>query len=222
MPFWVVWLWNNAGDVLSPDGRQATGFFDASRSVEAMQFLVDLMLEHRVVPTLEESKAAGVDLFLDGRAAMDVKGHWMMIDYRAHGLDFGVVDLPGNTGKPTTAMYVTGLSIMSKARHPDLAWAYIRFMTSREVQVRRVASGLAISGNQRAAAHYAGTPIEDAFIAAVEHARPSWGAAVEGYPFIEGLGEEMLENIIGAKGSLDIAAQMHKTARLMDASLAKP
>jgi multiple sugar transport system substrate-binding protein len=222
MPFWVLWLWTNGADVLSPDGRKATGCFDEPRCVEAVQFLADLMLKDHVAPTLEESKAAGVDLFLSGQAAMDLKGHWMMIDYRAAGIDFGVVDLPTNAGSPTTVVYLTGLSITSKAEHPDLAWEYIKFMTSRDVQIRRVASGLAISGNRHAAAHYAGNPVEDAFIAAVDYARPPWGATVERYPFIEGLGEEMLEDLLYSKGSLGVAAQLRRTAGLIDAALSEP
>ncbi len=222
MPFWVLWLWTNGADVLSPDGRKAGGHFDGPGSVEAVQFLTDLMLKDHVAPTLEESKAAGVDLFRSGQAAMDLKGHWMMIDYRADGIDFGVVDLPTNTGSPTTVVYLTGLSITSRARHPDLAWEYVKFMTGREVQIRRVASGLAISGNRHAAAHYAGNPVEDAFIAAVEYARPPWGATVERYPFIEGLGEEMLEDLLYSKGSLGVAAQLRRTAALIDAALSEP
>jgi len=219
MPFWLPWLWTNGGDVLGPDGRQATGHFDGPRSLEAMRFLTDLMLVHRVAPTIDEGKAAGVDLFRAGRAAMDLKGHWMMIDYRADNIDFGVAPLPTNTGKPTTVVYVTGLSIPAKARHPELAWEYIKYMTSKEVQIKRVSSGLAISGNRLAAAHYAGTEVEDAFIAATEYARPAWGASVERYPFIETLGEEMLEDYVYARGTLDLQTQLSRTAKLIDAVL---
>ncbi|HPM23405.1 MAG TPA: extracellular solute-binding protein, partial [Phycisphaerae bacterium] len=222
MPFWVPWLWTNGGDVLDPTGHQATGNFDGPRSVAAMQFLTDLMLTHHVAPTIDEGKAAGVDLFRSGRAAMDVKGHWMMIDYQAEGLDFGVVDLPTNTGQPTTVIYASGLSIMTKSPHADLAWEYIKYMTSREVQVRRVSSGLAISGNRQAAAHYAGTPVEDAFIAAVEYARAPWGATVERYPVVEALGEEMMEDLLRSRAALGVQTELHRAAQLIDAALAEP
>jgi ABC-type glycerol-3-phosphate transport system substrate-binding protein len=187
-----------------------------------VQFLTDLMLKQHVAPTIEEGKAAGMDLFLTGRAAMDVRGHWMMIDYGAEGLDIGVVELPTNTGTPTTVVYASGLSIMSKSQHPELAWEYIKYMTSSEVQIRRVASGLAISANRQAAAHYAGTPVEDAFIAAVAHARPPWGATVERYPVIESLGEEMMEDLLRSRAALGVQAELHHAAQLMDAALAEP
>ncbi len=221
MPFWVLWLWTNGGDVLDPTGKRAGGYFDGPKSIEAVQFLVDLMTKYRVVPHPRESAAAGVDLFRSGQAAMDVKGHWMMIDYQADGIDFGVVALPTNGVERATVVYYSGLSITTKARHPQLAWEYIKFMTSADVQVRRVASGLAISGNKAAAAHFAGTPVEDAFLAEVPYARPPWGAVVERYPFIEELGREMMEDILYSGGALSVEDALRQTTKLIDAALAE-
>ncbi len=222
MPFWVPWLWTSGGDVLDPSGKKASAYFDGPETTQAMQFLVDLMTKHRVAPHLKESAAAGVDLFRSGRAAMELKGHWMMIDYRADGINFGVVGLPTNTSKRVTVIYEAGMSITRKARHPELAWEYIKFMTSKDVQVRRVASGLAISANKEAAAQYAGDPIEDAFIEEVAYARPPWGATVERYPFIEELGREMMEDILYSDGELPVEEALRQTAKLIDAALAEP
>jgi multiple sugar transport system substrate-binding protein len=221
MPFWVLWLWTNGGDVLSPDGQRASGYFDGPRSVEAVQFLVDLMTRYHVAPHPRESAAAGVDLFRGGQAAMDLKGHWMMIDYRADGMDFGVVGLPTNGVPRVTVVYASGLSITTKAEHPKLAWEYIKHMTSTSVQVRRVASGLAISGNKEAAAHFAGTPVEDAFLEEVQYARPPWGSIVERYPFIEELGREMMEDILYSNGELPVEQALRQTTKLIDAALAE-
>jgi multiple sugar transport system substrate-binding protein len=220
MPAWLLWLWANDADVLDESGRRATGAFDAPRSIEAIQFIVNLMTKHHVAPTLTESSAAGVDLFRAGRAAMDLKGHWMMIDYRADGIDFGVVSLPTRTGTPVTVVYAAGLGITQKAKHPELAWEYVKFMTSREVQIRRVAAGLAISANKQAAAHFADNPIEAAFLRYVPHARPPWGARVERYPVVEDLGRETMEDIL--YGNVEVQEALKRTARLMDAALAQP
>ncbi len=220
MPFWVLWLWTNGGDVLDPTGTRATGYFNSPASVEAMQFLVDLMTRYHVAPTLADRAAEGVDLFLDGRAAMDLKGHWMMIDYRARGLDVGLVPLPTNGQDPTTVIYEAGLAITANARHPDIAWDYIKYVTSEDVQRRRVASGLAISGNKLAAAHFAGDPVEDAFLQIVRYGRPPWGARVERYPACEDLGREMMEDIQYAHVPVPYA--MTRTAKLMDALVKVP
>ena len=82
-------------------------------------------------------------------------------------------------------------------------------------------AGLAISANQRAAAHFAGNPIEDAFIEEVKYARPPWGAVVDRYPFIEGLLKEMMEDILYSNGKLSVEQAARETARLIDAALAQ-
>jgi len=228
MPLWVLWLWTNGADVLDPDGRRASGYFDGPQSVEAVEFIVELMTKHRVAPDLRDSAIAGTDLFRSGRAAMDLKGHWMLLDYRADGLDVGVVPLPvrgreeAAERERATVVYAAGLAVTAASRQSQLAWEYVKFMTSRDVQVRRVASGLAISGNKLAAAQFAGTPIEDAFLAEVAYARPPWGARVERYPFLEELGREMMEDLLHARGTLSVAEALRRTVRLMDAALAEP
>ncbi len=222
VPFWVPWLWTSGGDILTADGSRASGALDSRASAAAIAFLHDLMYEHGAAPTPRQSAMAGVNLFLEGRAAMDLKGHWMLIDYRARGLDVGVVGLPTRTGgAPVTVLYAAGQAIMHHARQPRLAWEYIKYMTSYEVQTRRVASGLALSGNIATARHYAGTPVEDAFLASVAHARLPWGARSERYMFIEDLLGEMMRDAL-ASPRLEALEVVHRTAALIDPVLAEP
>lgn len=239
MPHWVMWLWNNGGDVVTPDGKHAIGAFDSPQSIEAIRFLSDLALRHRVAPTPAEASAAGVDLFLAERAAMHLTGHWELIEYGRRGLDVGIVGLPVNRKtrplttegpkerKPQTVMYVSGLSITRDARNRDLAWKYIKFITSAEVQIRRVTAGLtdpnerkpalAISGNRRAAEYYADHPLEQAFLAQVPNCRRPIGSWVERYGVCEDLGREMLDDILRVGVPVEDAAR--RAARLMEASL---
>lgn len=217
MPYWITWLWSGGGDVLSPDGSRASGYFDGEKSVQAVEFLTDLVLNDRTASHPRDRAALGLNFFLKGLAALDLRGHWMMIDYRAAGLDVGVTTIPTRDGKPTTVMYVTGLSIMQQCKHPELAWAYVKYATSEAVQVKRVASGLAISGNRKAAAHYAGNPVEDAFIRALDFARPPWGATVENYAVCQNLGKEAMDNILFS--NVPVRDALANAARLMDAAL---
>ena len=50
MPEWVMWVWQNGSDVLSPDGRRASGYLDAPATIEAIQWFTDLVKRHRVAP----------------------------------------------------------------------------------------------------------------------------------------------------------------------------
>ncbi|HOW71660.1 MAG TPA: sugar ABC transporter substrate-binding protein [Phycisphaerae bacterium] len=225
LPFWIPLLWTGGGDVLSPDGRRASGYLDGQATVEAVQFLADLILKHRVAPSIAERKILGGDAFLNGKAAMDLKGHWTLIDYHApdRQLDVGVVGLPTRTGKPVTIIYVTGIAISRSTRHADLAWEYLKYMTSAQVQIKRVASGLAISGNREAADFYRArddqdNPIEAEFHQAVEYARPAWGATVENFPMCEAFGQEMMEDIL--YGAATVPEATRRAAQYMDAVLA--
>lgn len=214
MPFWVMWLWTNGGDVLSEDGTRATGHLDSQASIEAMQFLVDLSFTHHVAPSLTERDEIGQDPFLKGDAAMDVKGHWWMIECRARRFDVGVTTLPTNHREPVTVLYEAGLAITADAEHPEAAWEYIKYITRADVQRRRVAAGIGISGNRRAAARFAGNPVEDAFHRSVAYARPPWGARVQVYELCETLGWEMMEDI--HYNRVPVAEAMKRTAQLMD------
>ncbi len=220
MPLWFPWIWSNGGDVLSPDGRHAVGYLDGRATVETITFLADLVRKYRVAPSLSQSAAAGVDLFRAGRAAMNMTGHWSLIEYRVDRMDIGVTTIPTQIDRPVTVLYATGLAISRASRHKDLAWEYVKFLTSEAVQKKRVAGGLAISGNRKAAESFAGTPVEDAFLNQVKYARPPWGSRVEGYELVEDLGREMIEDILN--GGVPVQQAASRTARLVEMELNRP
>jgi multiple sugar transport system substrate-binding protein len=220
MPMWFPWIWANGGDVLDPSGTHAGGWLDGPATVDAVQFLVDLIRVHRVAPSLSETAAAGVDLFRTGRAAMIMTGHWSLIEYRADGMDVGVACIPSDAGRHVTVMYEAGLAISRVSRHKQAAWQYIKYMAGPAVQRKHVASGLAISANITVASAFAGNPIEDVFLQEVRVARRPWGSRVERYELVEDLGREMIEDILQANIPVQQAAA--RTARLIDVELKQP
>lgn len=218
MPLWIPWLWTEGGDVLSPDGKQAVGYFDSDKTIRAVEFLASLITEYRVAPTHSEAAAAGVDLFRAGRAAMHIAGHWMIIDYRADGIDFGVTLLPTNAATPKTVFYESGLAINRATKKRELAWEYVKFMTSAEVQKVRVSGGLAISAQKDVAQHYASDEQEQTFLKAVEYASGPWGARVEPYAVVEDLGREMMEDIVNGT---PVQKAVRRTCRLIEKELSQ-
>jgi multiple sugar transport system substrate-binding protein len=157
MPGWIMWLWNNGGDVLSPDGRQAMGYLNSPETVEAVQFVDDIVNRYRVAPSLSQAAAQGVDYFANGEAAMIISGHWSLISYanapkdRQTGeplvrlSDLGIVELPSNLPESVTVMYESGLSIGSQAANPEGAWDYIKYFMSFDNQLRYNSTGVEIS-----------------------------------------------------------------------------
>ncbi|MCA9255803.1 MAG: sugar ABC transporter substrate-binding protein [Phycisphaerales bacterium] len=218
MSLWVPWVWANGGSVLSPDGRHAEGYFNSEASVSAIRFLTDMITRSHVAPSDSEAAAAGVDLFQVGRAAMNVAGHWMIIDYRTANVDFGVTMLPSNTGRPRTVIYESGLAINRETQQQALAWEYVKFMTSAEVQKIRVSSCLAISAQKDVAEYYASDEQEQTFLKAVEYASGPRGARVEPYAVIEDLGREVVENIVNG---MPVRAAINQATQWMERELSQ-
>lgn len=219
MPGWIMWLWNDGADVLSPSGDRADGYFNSPASASTMKFLKDLVDVHRVAPSLGESAAAGVDLFANGQAAMEISGHWAMVGYQAAPNleleEVGVAELPSRRpGGSVTVMYEAGYAIGKGCRNPEIAWKFVKFMTSRAVQERYQATGIAVCARRDVAeARAANDPREKEFLRIVPSARPPWGSRVTGYDFVEATGQKTMDNILGGT---PIRAALDEAARRID------
>lgn len=235
MPGWVMFPWNNGSDVLSPDGTRATGFLDSEKSIEAVQFLADLVQKHHVAPSLSQAASLGVDLFATGKAAMKVVGHWNMVTLKASKdidvNDVEIVELPTQLDKSVTVMYEAGTAIGKTCRHPDLAWEYLKYFTSRAVQAPYNATGIAVSArrdveesklraladpdpSRRHLAH-----LSERFQQIVPSARAPWGSKVEGYDRVEVIGQQAMDAIL--KNGVAVKTALQEAARQIDAEFAK-
>lgn len=202
MPGWIMWMWNRGGDVLNPEGTQAKGTLDSPQNEATIQFLADLTQKHKVAPSLSEAAAAGVDSFLNGTAAMEVIGHWGIVGYKAAKEikmeDIWVMPLPSDTGQSQTVVYEAGLGIGKHCKQPELAWKFIKYMTSYDVQVKLTKTGNAICARRDVSADKANDELEKRFLKIIPTGRVPWGAKVEGYDYVENEGQKMLDNILKA------------------------
>lgn len=222
MPGWVMWLWNNNGTVLSPDGTQATGHLDSPQNEETLTFLKSLV-DEGIAPKLSEVAATGVDPFANGDAAIAVSGHWALLGYKnAKKLNIdrlGIVSMPTNIGKSQTVYYATGLGIGANCKHPDLAWKFIKHNSTFKFQLQYQASGVAVCARKDVAEERAKDPIEKDFLTIVPSARPPSGASVEGYAFVEQQGMKMLESVLN--GSQTPKKALQNMAARVDKEFAK-
>jgi multiple sugar transport system substrate-binding protein len=212
-PFeWVYRLWQNGGDVLSPDGKTATGFLDSPASLEAIQFMADLVLKYKVAPrpsTLDQltQQLGFLDRFLRGDFAMFDRGHWELV-----GLLSNKEYKPGRIGvapqprkrNGATVMYASGW-VINKAveRDPRKLEAACRFVeraTNRVYQDTKAITGIAIAANQLSAAAAIRSSklpeVERAFFNAVPSARAPYGSKFAAYPAVETILESMMDRIL--------------------------
>lgn len=159
-----------------------------------VQWYADLANVHHVAPTIEETATqAGVDMFIGGRAAMALVGHWMYPAFTSDdvNLDFDVAVLPvgPNGTTPKTDLGSTGLSISSSTEYPEQAWEFVKFSTGPEGQRIIAESGLFVpvlrSVGESESFLGAHAEIENAhvFISGLEHAvelpiTPVWNEIV--------------------------------------------
>lgn len=204
---WVMWIWNNGADNLSPDGKHAVGYLNSPKSVEAVAFLRDMVSEG-IAPSISQTTALGVDPFANGQAGMAISGHWSMVGYKAAPKgpdgkpkiaweDLGVVALPHNIPAPQTVMYESGFAIGAHCKHRDLAWKFIKYMTSHRIQSVYQSSGIAVCARKDVAEERAKTStLESQFIPIIPSARPPYGSRVEGYDFVEDRMQKAMDSII--------------------------
>lgn len=230
MPGWIMWLWNNGGDAIDPAVPRASGVLDSPQNVETLKFLRDVIKLDRSAPSLGEAASTGVDLFANGQAAMTVSGHWALIGYAnapkgpdgkpaITWADLGVVEMPSQTGKSATVMYESGYAIGRNSKNKQLAWEFIKFFTSYEVQRKYNASGIAVCARKDVARERATDALESQFLPIIASARPPHGASVEGYEIVEKVGKNALDSILN--NDVPVREALEKAAKRIDQEFAK-
>lgn len=135
--YWSRGIWpiiyQNGGDVISPDGTKASGYLDSDATVQALEWYKDLFLTHKVAPTKADVDAlAGADLFATGKVAMLWTGVWPLGDYiKNTDISVATVQLPQSTQRGNSICWA-GFAMYSKSENKDAAWAFLRWIGADE------------------------------------------------------------------------------------------
>jgi multiple sugar transport system substrate-binding protein len=150
-------------------------------SIEAVQYYVDLRLKHRVCPLATEfAGMGGVDLFREGKLAMNLTGPWWYPELRAipwEDMRWDNLHFPKNptTGERYVRQSWDGMAIGEGTEHVEEAWEYIKFIISPEGQARIAQLGRAMPARPSVAKSEAfldpdqPPPHEEVFLDAVEY-----------------------------------------------------
>jgi multiple sugar transport system substrate-binding protein len=107
---------------------------------EAVQFIADLALKHKVAPRPQDvpQSAGGVtqDLFLSGKIALHPSASWNIPAYRGVKFEWDVVPQPMHKAKGAYSG-PDGIGIPADSDNVDAAWAWVKFVTS-EVAAQEV------------------------------------------------------------------------------------
>jgi multiple sugar transport system substrate-binding protein len=207
---WQPWVWAAGGDVLSPDGRRASGYLDSPETERAIRFLTDLVTVYKVVPSVDVQRLpTGIErnYFLTGRIGMVTSGHWWLPVIRRY-IDEGkvrvaVLPLPryDEDSESVTVLYAAGWAVPHNTRHKKLAVELAAHLSSAEAQQMRAEYGLAIPSIRAVHERLAATDpygLEQVFLFAARHGRMSWGSTVEEWAQVEVQMPDIFDRVIFA------------------------
>jgi len=154
--WWVEWLSlvrQAGGDLFTNDGRLA---INSPATRQAVEFMHDLIYADGSAPELRDMPAGG---FMSGRIAIYYGGH--VVELATLPFEWDIAPLPaGPAGKATGELAISGLGIWKGCKHPDAAFAVLRFILSDKSALTLSKGGLPPSARRdiAQATLLAGTP----------------------------------------------------------------
>lgn len=207
--FWIAWVWKAGGDVVNPAGTAATGYLNSAATEFALSFLVDLQQTHKVAPNTgswiqSEKTGINVQLFMNGKIAMMVDGHWrlprIMRQIEQGNLTVGVVPLPTRSdGIKTNVMYESGWCVPVNCKHPREAALLAAFMAGEKANRIRAARRLEIPSVRTVAEEVVADDVlglERPFIEEIPYCRQPWGSIIERFSEVEWTLQDAVDEVM--------------------------
>ncbi len=130
-------VWSNGGSLLSDDGSEI--MIDQPEAIEALDFWVSLIHEHKIAPKNAATwqYADVYNSFITGKAAMMLSGNFNIMTFKqdAPDLEYGITYTPRGKGQHHSFSGGNLIAISRDTKAPDLAWEFVEFSLSPEVQV---------------------------------------------------------------------------------------
>ena len=224
MAGWILWIWNNKGDVLDANGKASVAAV-SQPTVDAVTFVRDLINTYKVAPTLSQQAAQGAMPFANGDAAMELSGHWNLTTLASSSKiklsEIGIAPVPvAHLGdKPATVIYESGWAIGKNTPHKEAAWKFIKYFTSAAVQRKLQRSGIGVCARKDISLERANSEREREFLKIIPSGRNPWGARVQGYDFVEDEGVKMMDSVL--KSGKDPKGALSAFAETVDRELIK-
>jgi len=117
----LPFIYSNGGQMASDDGQKL--LLNKPAAVDALQKMQDLVYRYHVAPTPSTLQSMPSSSFMlqTGKVAMDINGHWKILDLNQMGFDWGMGVLP-YFKEPTTIMCGCPLGIFTSSKHQEEAF----------------------------------------------------------------------------------------------------
>jgi multiple sugar transport system substrate-binding protein len=147
-PDWAGIIYSNGGRLVDDVQRPTRCLIDSPEAVQGLQFLADLMLKHKVSPSLSSRSnvlALGQDEFMQGRVAMIRTGLWITPALRKSAIDWDIAPFPSGPkakgGKGGWKTGGSGYAIYAKSKRSEDAWKLAKFLAAKKRQMAYVKTG---------------------------------------------------------------------------------
>jgi multiple sugar transport system substrate-binding protein len=130
----ISFIQAHGGDLLDRDAVYPTPTLDDPLVAEAVQWYVDLALEHGVSPAPGELRGAiPHDLVVDNRAGMwtDILSNWAAMSARLRS-GVGIAPFPEDPAA-ANPVSLTGYFVSAGTAHPQACWEWLSFLTRQHV-----------------------------------------------------------------------------------------
>jgi len=125
------WFWTAGGTVTDEDYTKATGYLDSAKSIEALQWLVDLNNDGLLGPSSVGGDPDSWGGFTSEDYAMLSDGPWFFAAMQADlGDKLAGAPIPEGPGGSISVVGGENLVIFNTTAQQDAAWAFTQFMLS--------------------------------------------------------------------------------------------
>ena len=143
-------VYQNGGKIITADKKSG---YDDPKTIEAMKFYVGLVKDGLSPKEFGDAERA-TDM-QSGKCAMGFFGSWNLSgftsnEYMAKNFDVAVLPASDNGGK-ASIFNGLGNAIAKNTKHPEEAWKWVEYLSSKEGQTKQAELGVAISAYDGAA-----------------------------------------------------------------------
>lgn len=137
-------VYQNGGTIITND--KVSGY-DNPKTIEAMKYYVRFVSEGLSPKIFDD--AARAEAMQNGLCAMGFFGSWNLSGFATNDYmtkNFNVTVLPSaNDGKRASIFNGLGNAISANTKHPEEAWKWVQYLSSKEGQTKQAELGVAIS-----------------------------------------------------------------------------
>ncbi len=177
--FYAPWIWANGGDFMNADRTEA--MVTAPATVEAFQFLQDLIYKYKVAPTPAVlSTENGLSLFATGKIGMATEELTQITFLRknAEHFNWDTGLLPAGRAGFANQSSGPGWAIGKSTKFVDQSWKLASFLVSADAETKLAAGGAAlpsrISVAQQIWGHPTMTPLHgNIFLDGLHYVKPN-------------------------------------------------